>query len=142
MDKIINVFNLIPTWLLNFMAIIGFIASLVTLKNHLPKICLFKQRKVYNELIIRLKNDTHKYWHSNSPNIKYGKALIKTFKDLNTFISNNKFKYSPSDYRSSLYDIFTMDMEDNNIYKCKQATIKKNYNTLIDELGKYKKYIQ
>lgn len=142
MDSVKDILVSIPPWFINIMSLIGFIASLITIFKYVPKICAFKRKKVYAKLVEKLKQNTQNYWFQDSPNVKKQAPLLGSFKDINNFISNNKFKISPSDYRSSLFDIFTMDMEDNNIYKCKQATIKRNYNTLIDELGKYKKYIQ
>lgn len=141
MDNVANFFNAIPSWIVNLMAVVGFFSSIVTLRNYCPKMFLFKRKAVYSQLMDKLKDNTYKYWSCDKPNKKNGDNLISIFMEVNKFISHNKFKISPSDYRSSLFDIITMDMEDNDIFKYKQSTIKRHYNTLIDELGKYEKYI-
>lgn len=128
MNSIIEYLNSeMPVIAINIITLLSFVYTLlsiiIVIIRNVPKLFLFKRKKQYNDIIYKLRDNTLKYWSQPIPNDKYSKAVINGFKELSIFISDNDFKIIPSDYRSFLYNLLTMDMEDSHIFKCKKILL-------------------
>lgn len=146
MEIIKQINMLIPDYVNNIASILTIILFLlsvfVAFKNNLLGFILKrKQRKKYRAIVTELTKDLEQFWEKEEPNIGKFNKILKQFKKLNLYISDIKFKQSPSDYRSFLYDFMTMDVEDSNIFKTKKFLIDRHIATLLSKLKEYEKYI-
>ena len=102
----------------------------------------YKNRKKFIEKIDLLKISVREYWDNEEPNYILKYHLLNDFTVLSKLISKLKFSISPRAYRHVLYILFTMDMEDKDIYLSRKRVILATYIALLEELEKYKKFIK
>lgn len=138
--------NPLPNIINNISVILAIIMTLLNIiflitNNILGLILKRNQRKKYNQIIDELEKQLEEFWSKEKASTTKLKKITAQFKSLSVFISNARFKKHPGDYRYFLYEFFTMDVEDNDIFQEKKKYIDKHIKVLLMKLKEYNKYI-
>lgn len=114
--------------------IVTYLVPMIINKVNKKSIDKIKQSNELIKIIDKLDQKTEECWSQSSYNEQYKWPLISSFKEISCFISDNDDFAHLSNSREFLFDLLTIDMEDNDIFQLKRNIILTHKTYLFYEL--------